>query len=432
MQASTRELLLGFLITGALLSITGLETATAAPSPDWVKQIPAGTWAAVSFNTLRDVDPAKDPDANPNFPRSPPWTPYQQMVLEAWNGGAFATGYGKSGALIVCGGGHYDYFGNEVYAFDLESRLWQRLTNPYPSPAFPVVDGIWPDGTPSVAHTYDQVDYHPGTNSFVMMRTQYDNTGGQNTPIVAMFSLDDLKPADLNENRNFNKRNWRWSHRHTSMYARSGGWSAYDPKRDVLWANGGDGTDSLVSFDPKTAHSDGRYGTFQTFPKRSTATNAVAAYDPVNDIVVFTIFRDAPLVFAIDLSQPDTGSRGNVTLVQAGSPPPLEQAHGWEWSPTRRAFIYYRRGAGVFEFKQSGRDWRTGPWTWTQLTSHENGLTPAGESRNGVFSKFRIAHFDDAEVALVVTRTDGPVYAFRIPDITQDRKPRPPSNLTTN
>ena len=82
-----------------------------------------------------------------------------------------------------------------------------------PSPSFPVADGIWPDGTPSVSHTYDQVDYHPGTNSFVMMKTQHDNTGGKSSPVVAMFSLDGLKPPDSNANRDWNKRNWRLSPR---------------------------------------------------------------------------------------------------------------------------------------------------------------------------------------------------------------------------
>jgi hypothetical protein len=52
-------------------------------------------------------------------------------------------------------------------------------------------------------------------------------------------------------------------------------------------------------------------------------------------------------------------------------------------------------------------------------------VVPAGESRNGVYSKFRIASFDDAEIALVVTEVDGPVYAFRIPG--GDGRPAPKS-----
>ncbi len=394
-----------------------------------MKDIAPGTWAAVSLNTLRDVDPARDPEVNPNYPGAPRWRDNQGALLGAWNGGAFASGYGKSGALIVAGGGHADYYGNEVYAFDLASRRWQRLTNPYASPSFPVEDGIWPDGTPSVSHTYDQVDYHPGTNSFVMMKTQHDNTGGRSRPVVAMFSLDGLRAPDVNANRDWNKRNWRLSPRNPENYTNSGGWSAYDPKRDLFWANGGAGTRSFVSFDPKPKAEGDRYGRFENYPQRAAVTDAVAAYDPVNDIIVYTTFRNSPEVRAVDLSQPGTGSSGNVQLTQAGKPPERVSAHGWEWSPTRRAFIYYRRGAGVFELKQQGSDWRTASWTWSELTSPEKVLAPEGESSNGVYSKFRIASFDDAEIGIVVTQVDGPVYAFRMPGGAGRAGPKSPAAL---
>jgi hypothetical protein len=414
-----------------LLSVAATAPASPRIAPEWVKRIAPGTWSEVSLNTLADVDPARDPEVNPNHPSVPPWLNNQAAVLGAWNGGAFASGFGKSGALVVSGGGHADYYGNEVYAFDLDSRRWLRLTNPYPSPAFPVTDGIWPDGTPSVSHTYDQVDYHPTTNSFVMMKTQHDNTGGRSSPVVAMFSLDGLRTADSNVNRDYNRRNWRLSPRHTEDYTTSGGWSAYDSRRDIFWANGGSGTRSFVGFDPNPAKSGGRFGTFQGHAQRSSTTDAVAAYDPVNDLVVFTVFRTAPNVWAIDLSQPGGGSVANVQLQQVGVPPELESAHGWEWSPTRQAFIYYRRGAGVFELKQQGPDWRSNPWKWSDLTSSANSVTPAGDSKNGVYSKFRIASFVDAEIALVVTRVDGPVYAFRIPGNNRPG-PKSPAALKVN
>jgi hypothetical protein len=37
-------------------------------------------------------------------------------------------------------------------------------------------------------------------------------------------------------------------------------------------------------------------------------------------------------------------------------------------------------------------------------------------AENGVYGRFRLARFADAEIALVVNRVDGPVYAFRLPD----------------
>ena len=402
------------------------------PAPEWVKQIAPGTWAKVNLNTLADLDPAGDPEVNPNHPSAPPWRDNQAAVIGAWNGGAYASGYGASGALIVMGGGHADYYGNEVYAFDLGTRRWQRLTNPFRNPSFPVADGIWADGTPSVSHTYDQVEYHAGTNSFVMMKTQHHNTGGQSSPVVAMFSLDGLKPPDSNANRDANRGNWRLSPLHSDNYTQSGGWSVYDSKRDLFWANGGAGARSFVSFDPKPSQPGGRFGAFKSYPQRTAVTDAVAAYDPVNDIILYTVFRNAPNVWAVDLAQPAAGNGGNVQITQAGSAPEREPAHGWEWSPARRAFVYYRRGADVFELKQQGPDWRTASWKWSELTAPANTVVPAGESKNGVYSKFRIASFDDVEVGLVVTEVDGPVYAFRIPSADGRRGPKSPAALKAN
>lgn len=434
MSTSWAGRLAPFVAGTALLGLGSTALAsTSRPAPEWVRQIAPGTWAEVSLNTLADVDPAKDPEINPRFPGLPPWAPYGQWpLLDAWNGGAFAQGYGQYGALILCGGGHADYYGNEVYAFDLDSRRWQRLTNPYPTPSFPIENGIWPDGTPSVSHTYDQVDYHPGTNSFVMMKTQFDNNGGNSSPLVAMFSLENLKPSDSNAGRNENRRNWRLSPLNTANFTQSGGWSAYDSKRDLFWAHGGGGGGVMVSFDPKPAVSDGRFGSFMNFPLRSGASLMSAAYDPVNDIVVFTTFRNAPEVIAVDLNDPSSGMPGNVKLAQSGTPPAREQAHGWEWSPARRAFVYHRRGAEVFEFRQQGNNWRIDPWRWTGLTATSNSVTPLDArttGSNGPFSRFRIVSFDDAEIAITVTRVDGPVYAFRIPP-SEVPRPRRPEDLS--
>jgi hypothetical protein len=418
-----------------LLSFGDTAVAGARPAPDWVQQIEPGTWAAISLNTLSDVDPAKDPEINPRHPRLPPWSPAGQgPVLNVWNGGVFATSFGASGALLVIGGGHAAYYGNEIYAFDLATRRWQRLTNPYPSPYFPVTDGIWPDGTPSVPHTYDQVDYHPGTNSFVMMRTQHHNLGGYNTPIVFMFSLDGLLPPGTNANRDLNKKNWRYSSVNPLDHARSGGWSAYDSKRDLLWAHGGDGPrNAFASYDPEPVDKNGRHGVFQNYPIRSNIINGGAAYDPENDLILFTEFRAAPDIWAIDLSKPGAGRDGNVRILQSGTPPLLEESHGWEWSPTRKAFVYYRRGSGVYELKQQQQDWRTSPWHWTDLTSARNTVVPEGErsnGTNGVHSKFRLATYSDAEIALVVSEIDQAVYAFRIPSPGTDSRPRPPAELS--
>ena len=98
------------------------------PAPDWVQSIAPGTWQAVSLNKIADVDPAKDPDVNPNYPNSPPWNGAtgQRAVIGAWGGGAYATKQGNKGTYLIFGGGHNDYYGSEVYGVDMETRIRTR------------------------------------------------------------------------------------------------------------------------------------------------------------------------------------------------------------------------------------------------------------------------------------------------------------------
>ena len=48
-------------------------------------------------------------------------------VIDAWNSGVFDT---KRNRLILWGGGHADYYGNELYALNLEKFTVERLTEP--------------------------------------------------------------------------------------------------------------------------------------------------------------------------------------------------------------------------------------------------------------------------------------------------------------
>jgi len=134
-------------------------------------------------------------------------------------------------------------------------------------------------------------------------------------------------------------------------------------------------------------------------------------------------------MYALDLNNPGGDL---ITLKQGGSPPSREGAAGWVWSTVRQAFIYWRRGGGVYEVKLSGSDWRTGTWNWTNLTAGGNSVVPEDQS-NGVYSRFGLVRYDDAEVAVVVNQVNGPVYAFKMPgSVTPQVRPNPPSDVTAN
>lgn len=396
-----------------LAAIAGIASAQTTTAPSWVASIAPGTWAAVGQNSLDDVDPAKDDALNRNFPEAAPWrgTSGQAAVVQSWNGGAFATTFGSKGSLILHGGGHHNYFGSEVYAFDMATQRWSRISNPYTgSLNFPYSDGSFPDGSPSVAHTYDMLEFDPTTNAFVSLSAQ-STEGASRVSVAHVLSLDDKR--------------WSKSKLNSSVTVASGGYSVYDTKRNVIWLEGGSGSTALVQFDPKVHNSDGTVGKWTNYPTKLHRTDSVAAYDPVHDLMVVTTFRASDEVFGIDLSDPDAAA---VHLTEVGTAPSKSPAHGWEWSSARGAFLYYRAGADVYELRPPATNWKTSAWTWSKLTSGSNSVTPNEPSvDNGVYSRFRIARYADQEVAVVVNGVSNSVYVFKIPT---GIAPKAPTNVT--
>ena len=75
-----------------------------------------------------------------------------QSVIIAWNGGVADL---KRDRLIIWGGGHSDYYGNEVYALDLRRSTMERLTDPSPVSNVNSCPEAYTDGRPSARHTYN-------------------------------------------------------------------------------------------------------------------------------------------------------------------------------------------------------------------------------------------------------------------------------------
>ncbi len=82
-------------------------------------------------------------------------------VVDAWSSGAFDSGRGR---MLVWGGGHDDYWGNELYAFNLADGAWERITEPSTIPEGMTDTDFFnrdplPDGRPNSRHTYDGIEY---------------------------------------------------------------------------------------------------------------------------------------------------------------------------------------------------------------------------------------------------------------------------------
>ena len=189
-----------------LFTLVAVASAGLPAQANPVDSLAPGHWYKVPNSHLQDV-------------ALQPVDPQLYNIIDSWGGGAFDT---KRHRLIVWGGGHADYWGNEIYTFNVDTLKWQRINDPYPAKGYKKIynygrtgvriNPINPDGTPDSRHTYDNLVYLPKQDRFWM-------TGGAiwpsaaGTSHAAEFNFDTLK----------------WKYKTGSPHWTVGVSTAYDP-----------------------------------------------------------------------------------------------------------------------------------------------------------------------------------------------------------
>ena len=102
-----------------------------------------------------------------------------------------------------------------------------------------------------------------------------------------------------------------------------------------------------------------------------------------------------------------------------GPKPPIQEFAALEYSMGIRSLVYYSAYDGAVMY---AIDWDSeARWRALSAPSCLNPISDAAaQSRHHVnrehtFGRFRIAHFDDADLAILVRHVDSPVYAMRLP-----------------
>jgi MYXO-CTERM domain-containing protein len=205
------------------ITVAWLVCGTArAQSPEDMEPL---TWLEVANTRLREVAP------EPGEFEGTWGNVGVEAVVSAWNGGAINTTRGR---LIVTGGGHADYYGNELYTFEIATMTWQRLTDPTANPTAGS-DVNW-DGTPQSRHTYNGLAYVSHRDAFFMFAGAGSTIGDSGFPPTDhVWTFDFASGA--------------WSGVHTPAPggppASVGSGAIYDPMTRIVWYgeghNSGDG-----------------------------------------------------------------------------------------------------------------------------------------------------------------------------------------------
>jgi hypothetical protein len=141
----------------------------------------------VGWTEMANTTPNTQCPSTTTFPGIGGSTGCDPAVMSAWNGGFKET---KRNLLLFWGGGHSDYFGNEIYYVDPLKRTVGRLTNPASNPNASCSGTltqifVWQNGTPNSPHGYTGMGYMPHVDKSLF--AMGDLTRGNNTcPLSAL------------------------------------------------------------------------------------------------------------------------------------------------------------------------------------------------------------------------------------------------------
>jgi hypothetical protein len=310
-----------------------------------------------------------------------------QAGVLAYSGMAVAPDCGALGSLVVTGGGHADYYGNEVYLFDLATERWTRINNP--STAFtgvgdtdPMCDwahGEYGDGSPIASHTYNNLQVVPYKVKGLLLNCLSAGMYGSGGRANGWSHACDLATGVW----------FRYSN-NTAPPPLGQSITCLDTPRNRVWrlsAGGYHGTFSYLDLAT-------RMHVQVPFASSNVGYDPVAAAIQVRDLLLFTTaigVYNTPMTFtmcAVDLA---CAERGVMTLKVAGDIPPPTTTTGWgfDWSPDHNAGFMFMGNADlahVYRMDPPAGDLLTGTWKVTRIA-----LTQplAKERGGGLYSRWR-------------------------------------------
>lgn len=375
----------GATIPVVLIAVAGSSVVRAAP----LDTLQPGQWYEIPNSNMRAVDPC--PTRNCSYSA----VSGQYGAMEAWSGGAYDSARDR---LVIWGGGHQDYAGNEVYVFGpltSATPTWQRLTQPS-SPVQPDVS-YYADGNPSSRHTSNTLTYAPNIDKFVVLGGgSFYGSGGYGNRATDMF--------DFTTNT--------WSRKAT--IPGNGGVlatiSAYDAVTGHLWHHSTADGGGLSNYDPIA-------NTYTLYPSAYLSYYYTMDVDTAGRKLVALGGGNPVLVW--DLNNPGAGpttpvTSGDKTIENA-------QAPGFVYDPVSHVFVGWSGGASVYTLNPA-------TWVWSKVSpAASNTVTPTSAEVTGTYGRFR--YIPSMNAFIVVNRTTENVFIYKL---TSGVSTAPSATLTSN
>ena len=389
---------------------------------------PEGGWVRANLNNYSDVwTPAE------LRPLNLASNPTPEKIIIAWSSFAWDS---RRGDLILYGGGHANYSGNDVYRWRGVTRTWERASLPSeimltPNGFHTAIDGV--DAAPVSAHTYDNNLYLPIIDRFITFGGASYNTGNPYArPLTSSTSgvtgpyLFDPAKADGNKVGGTTGSHVQregpfpdvvggdmWTNRDVHQGNVSGnppsshinGMTAYAQEngKDVIYvaARPGQGTDltlykyTINDLNDVTQDTWERVGMYWNGPSDQGA----GAYDPVRKLFVRTGPATAPITYwDLNFAAPNNRDAVAIPIDLSGGLNASLRSAGIEFDPVRNVFMVWYGGGDVWKLTPP-TPVATSGWTM-EKAGVPQGDMPSTDVGTGVLGKFKYIAQLDAYIAL--------------------------------
>lgn len=356
-------------------------------TPEEVAALPPGHWCEVPDSHLKDAAkrPQDHADYDPATGTSRAFESYQRVggvnYITKWSGGVMDTARNR---LVVFGGGHNDYGGNELYAFDLDTLAWERLTDPTPFPRRWDDEGGRfiqnDDGTPISRHTYSGLAYIAHAGKLFAF-------GGAPDSAIGGCGVDGTWTYDLAGDGG-----WTLVARHPEApTTRCEDNAVYDPDSGLVF---------YLSKDIPHHAFDVDSGTWKRIgsPTKNTHNQTLAHVPPLRAFAVTGYDGRVVLLDPADGLAAKTLPTSGATEIEDMKNP------GLAWDPVAERLIAWRRGGTVYSLD-------VGTGEWTKHTPPPTNRTTPPEKVDGVYGEF--AYSQPSNVFIYFDRPFHNVWLYR-------------------
>jgi hypothetical protein len=345
-----------------------LTFGLASIKADAIDDILPGEWYAAPSSKMNLVSPLPMPAGITGL----------TAVMAAWSGGSYDS---KRDRLIIWGGGHTDYAGNELYVFDIKTQKWSRLDNPSVNVGGDEQSGVYPDGRPRARHTYDYVQYVPAIDAFCTF-------GGSGLYPSGQTGTD--------KTHCFNFQTNAWELKGNAPTSGIGSVSGVDPETGIAWLQGGGNNGGFAEWNSATntwkTHGIYAKGWFEYYSTAAAGRGKLLALGQGK-------------LIQWDLKKPDAPA---IDLATVGEAPPASiNNSGFTFDTKRGWFVAWNGGTSVYVFE-------IGAKVWKKVTiAATNKVIPTEAAHTGTYGRFQYVASKDVYVGVNATGED--VYFFRLP-----------------